>query len=44
MLEKSFEILPTRGADEECDAADAAVEEIEEALQALLDEARRTLK
>lgn len=41
---KTFAIVPTPGADEECDAAQAAIDDIEERLQDLLEEAKSTLK
>jgi DNA mismatch repair protein MSH6 len=37
-------ILPRPGADEECDEADAAVQEAEDALEVVLKEVRRSLK
>ncbi|KAK8845368.1 hypothetical protein IAR55_006081 [Kwoniella newhampshirensis] len=41
---KTVEILPTKGADEACDEADAEVEAIEAELEELLEDARVTLK
>ncbi|WWD22313.1 hypothetical protein CI109_106804 [Kwoniella shandongensis] len=42
--EKTIEILPTAGADEACDTANAEVEEIEAELDELLEDAKRLLK
>jgi DNA mismatch repair protein MSH6 len=43
-VEKTLAVLPTPGADENCDAADAEVERIEAELVGLLQEAERLLK
>lgn len=43
VIEKTVAILPTKGADDDCDTADAAVEEIEDQLQALLQKAQKSL-
>ncbi|EJT46755.1 DNA mismatch repair-related protein [Trichosporon asahii var. asahii CBS 2479] len=42
--EKTIAILPTEGADEACDEADAAVAEIEEELNAAMEQTRQELK
>lgn len=42
--EKTLEILPRPGADEDCDAADAEVRRIEDGLDEMLDEFQRQLK
>lgn len=43
-VEKTIGILPNPGADEECDAADAEIERIEEELNEILGEVKKTLK
>lgn len=43
-VEKTIAILPNPGADEECDAADAEVERIEEELNDILEHVKKTLR